>query len=157
MSASPPLNRPLVKLPLLLRQFKLSPPAKASSKVQDKVVPKAPVWVLVAIGIWLLLRANRDAGSERSGGGFFSRISDAVLARRSARRMAVSRRDDDEEPSVLNRLDITFPNIVDRYILREFLKVLGLVLVSVIALSLIIDYTGISGDIRENHIAFHTS
>jgi LPS export ABC transporter permease LptG/LPS export ABC transporter permease LptF len=125
-----------------------------------KLSPFLGMWgpnlVLVAIGIWLLLRANRDAGSERSGGGFFSRIASAVLARRSARRMAVSRRDDDEEPSVLNRLDITFPNIVDRYILREFLKVLGLVLVSVIALSLIIDYTGISGDIRENHIAFHT-
>ena len=33
----------------------------------------------------------------------------------------------EESSSLLNRLDITFPNILDRYVLREFLKILFLV------------------------------
>jgi LPS export ABC transporter permease LptG/LPS export ABC transporter permease LptF len=130
--------------------------AATSGKISPWLGMWGPNLVLLAMGAWLMIRANRDIGSDRSAGGFFQRMSATLLARRSARRMAVSRRDDDEEPSILNRLDITFPNIVDRYVLREFLKILGLVVISVGALALVIDYTNISGDIRQNHIAFHT-
>ena len=56
----------------------------------------------------------------------------------------------------LSRFDITFPNTLDRYILREFLKILVLVLVSTAALFVIFDYTDLSGDIRANHIALQT-
>ena len=63
---------------------------------------------------------------------------------------------DAEGPSILSRLDITFPNTIDRYVLREFLKVMLLVLMSVIALFVVIDYTGRSADIRVNHIPIHT-
>ncbi len=62
----------------------------------------------------------------------------------------------EEGSSILSRLDITFPNIIDRYVLREFMKVLGLVLISVAALFIVIDYTGNAADIRTNHIPFHT-
>src|SRR5690606_33574528 len=59
----------------------------------------------------------------------------------------------DERASVLSRLDITFPNILDRYILKEFLKVLLLVLISVIALFVVIDYTDTAQEAQENGVA----
>lgn len=110
--------------------------------------------ILLLLGFYLLGRANRDVGMQRSEGGILRRIVWALrrlVIRRPANAGAM-----EDEPSLLNRLDITFPNILDRYILREFLKVLGLVLISVIALFTIVDYTEIANDIRKNDVAAST-
>lgn len=121
-----------------------------------KIPPALAMWtpnlVLLVAGIYLLGRANRDTGSQR-GEGFAHRFARGMTAlfRRSEPIVVEA-----EEPSILNRLDITFPNILDRYILREFLKVLGLVLISTAALIIIVDYTEIASDIRQHGVAFHT-
>jgi LPS export ABC transporter permease LptG len=112
--------------------------------------------ILLLVGIFLISRANRDFAA-RTGQGLFARMSAAIrnrLARRSSSRTADVVAED--EPSVLNQLDITFPNILDRYVLREFLKVLALVLLSVAALSMIIDFTDKAKDAREHGVAAST-
>ena len=121
-----------------------------------RVPPVVGMWaaniILLALGIYLLRRANRDTGAQRADGTIIGRIQSFILGlrpRRAGKEVA-----GDGERSILNRLDITFPNILDRYILREFLKVLALVLISVMALFIIVDYTEIAGDIRENGIPF---
>ncbi len=121
--------------------------------VNGKIPAALGMWganaILLALGIFLIGRANRDFVG-RAGGGLFSRIVAKIQRRLSRRpRGAVA----EDEPSVLNRLDITFPNILDRYILREFLKVLALVLLSVAALSMIIDYPDKAKDAREHGVA----
>ena len=110
----------------------------------------APNVILLALGFYLLGRANRDALATPSGRGVFNRLGRRLhdlFARRSPAATGT-----EDAPSLLSRLDITFPNILDRYILREFLKVLALVLVSVIALFVIVEYTEIARHIRENDI-----
>jgi LPS export ABC transporter permease LptG len=129
------------------------------------IPPAIAMWganvVLLIIGFSLLARANRDVGGQREGG-LIRRMIVAIRNRRRAsqpKAMATPRRSDSrggDDPSVLNRLDITFPNILDRYILREFLKVLGLVLLSVMALFIVVDYTEIARDVRANDIRAHT-
>ncbi|MBK5260899.1 MAG: LPS export ABC transporter permease LptG [Thermoanaerobaculia bacterium] len=122
------------------------------------VPPGIAMWtpniILLALGIYLLRRANRDAGAQRTGGNPIRKLIGVV------QNLLVNRRSTaestEEGSSVLSRLDITFPNILDRYILKQFLKILGLVLVSVMSLFVIVDYTEISGDIRANEIPFHT-
>jgi LPS export ABC transporter permease LptG len=125
-----------------------------------KIPPAVGMWaanvVLLALGIYLLIRANRDSVSQRTEGGIFKRMIGGVrglFARRSTGRRAEANTSDG---TVLSRLDITFPNIIDRYILREFLKILLLVLVSVTALFVIVEYTEMARDIRENGIAAST-
>ncbi|MGZ5475593.1 MAG: LPS export ABC transporter permease LptG [Thermoanaerobaculia bacterium] len=126
-----------------------------------QVSPAVGMWganvLLLILGIYLLVRANRDTGSRRRGSGFFSRVVKGVASLFTSRR---NRQTDlaaaEESWSVLNRLDITFPNILDRYVLREFAKVLMLVLISVMTLFIIVDYTEIARDVRENGIQFHT-
>ena len=129
-----------------------------------RVSPVIGMWTpnlfLLTIGIYLLGRANRDAGAQKREGGIISRMIAAAIASVRARRKdsgrPTTRRervDDSDDQPILRRLDITFPNILDRYILREFLKTLSLVLISTAALFTVIDYTGIASDIRENHIA----
>jgi LPS export ABC transporter permease LptG len=120
-----------------------------TGKIGPAVAMWAPNLVLLALGIYLLIRANRDAGAQRSDVGIVRRIIQAIKSRKMGAIV-------DEDPSILSRFDITFPNTLDRYILREFLKILMLVLVSTAALFVIVDYTDLSGDIRTNHIAFHT-
>lgn len=124
--------------------------------VAGKISPIAGMWtpnlILLAVGIYLLIRANRDTGAQRTDRTWLQRLT-GVFKRRSTE-IAVAT--PDEEPAILNRLDVTFPSTVDRYVLREFLKILALVLISTAALFIIVDYTDISGDIRDNHIAFHT-
>ena len=115
----------------------------------------APNLILLALGIYLLGRANRDLGGRRSDVGIVRRVLKLFVSRRR-QQAGIAAGALEEEPALLTRLDITFPNILDRYILREFLKILLLVLVSVAALFIIVDYTDLSGDIRANHIAFHT-
>ncbi|HYO75694.1 MAG TPA: LptF/LptG family permease, partial [Thermoanaerobaculia bacterium] len=112
--------------------------------------------LLLALGIYLLSRANKDFVSSRPEGGIVARSFAAVRRlftrkRKSGAMVTVrGRRERGDDPSLLNRLDITFPNILDRYVLREFLKVLALVLISVIALFVVIDYTETAKDARES-------
>jgi LPS export ABC transporter permease LptG len=123
-----------------------------------KIPPFLGMWganiILLAIGIYLLTRANRDALAQRTDRGIFARIGGLV------RRIFVRRSPDgtaaEESRSLLSHLDVTFPNILDRYILREFTKVLLLVLVSVVALFVIVEYTEIARDVRENGVAAST-
>ncbi len=132
-----------------------------TGKISPAIGMWAPNVILLIMGIYLLGRANRDAGADRRESGWFSRIVHAVITRKKQRRAersgaSRSQTAEPDEPSILKRLDITFPNILDRYILREFLKILGLVIISTAALFTVIDYTEIASDIRENHIALHT-
>lgn len=129
-----------------------------SLAASGRVSPAVGMWsaniILLVLGIYLLRRANRDAGSQRADTGWVRQIQQFVLRIASRRTAAQQAAVADDEPGILSRLDITFPNILDRYILREFLKILGLVLVSVMALFIIVDYTEIAGDMRENDITF---
>jgi LPS export ABC transporter permease LptG len=127
-----------------------------SGKLPPFLAMWTPNLLLLVMGIWLMTRANRDTGSRQSDTGWIRRMIAALSSRRDRRAAGATGAGTDEEPSILNRLDITFPNILDRYILREFLKILLLVLLSVAALIVIVDYTQISGDVRENHVGFHT-
>lgn len=125
-----------------------------------KIGPAVGMWmpniVLTAFGIYLIIRANRDAGSQGTPG-IFGTIASAIKALLSGRRGERSdrRAGRNEGSGFLSNFDIAFPNILDRYVLREFLKILALVLVSTAALIMIIDYTEITNDIRENHIPLH--
>ena len=127
---------------------------------RGKVPPAVGMWaanaILLVLGTYLLSRANRDAGTQSSEGGIFRKGMLAVRRLVARTRAQRSGGEVEDEPSLLNRLDITFPNILDRYVLREFLKVLGLVLISVIALFVIVDYNEIAKDIRENRISAST-
>jgi LPS export ABC transporter permease LptG len=131
----------------------------ATGKVQPWVAMWTPNIILLALGIYLLGRANRDVGgARRSDRGIIRTMINgvaALLLRKRSTRADIQASEMDE-PEVLRRLDVTFPNILDRYILREFLKILTLVLVSVAVLAIVVDYTQISGDVQANHIQFHT-
>jgi len=110
----------------------------------------SPNIILLVAGIILLRRANRDFVTQRVTAGYFSRIARAISTKLARRSPSAGGAD---EPSLLSRLDITFPNILDRYVLREFLKVLVLVLISVVALFIVIDYTDTAKDAQENGVA----
>ena len=117
-----------------------------------KVHPALAMWganiLLTAFGVYLLRRANSDSGY----GG------QTVTQRIGRRWKALTRSrvptapDIQESPSLLSRFDIPFPNILDRYILKEFLKILALVLVSTAVLFLIVDYTEIVEEVTANRI-----
>jgi LPS export ABC transporter permease LptG/LPS export ABC transporter permease LptF len=131
--------------------------------VTGKLSPAFAMWapniILLAIGIYLLNRVNRDVGAQRTDTGLWRRILQRIPRRKrvagAAGSAAASAETDNDRP-MLGRLDITFPNILDRYILREFMKTLALVVISTAALFIIVDYTDLSGDIRANHIPLHT-
>lgn len=127
-----------------------------------KIPPAVGMWaanvILLVLGIYLLIRANRDAVTQSADGGIFTWMARGVkrlFARRAPAGMA-RRVERTHDGTVLSRLDITFPNIIDRYILREFLKILSLVLLSVTALFVIVEYTEMARDIRENGVAAST-
>jgi len=125
-----------------------------------KIPPFLGMWganvILLAFGIYLLIRANRDAGAAQpTDGGPIARTVVALrrlFGQRSWIRAAASK----ERSSLLNQLDITFPNIIDRYVLREFAKVLLLVLVSVVALFVIGEYTELARDAQQNNASAST-
>jgi LPS export ABC transporter permease LptG/LPS export ABC transporter permease LptF len=125
-----------------------------TGKVSPAVAMWAPNVLLLAIGLYLLNRVNRDVGAQRTDTGLWRRLLQKIPRRTRAAAPAgaeVAVEVENDEP-MLKRLEITFPNILDRYILREFLKILALVLISTAALFVIVDYTDLSGDIRQNHI-----
>ncbi|HLJ75705.1 MAG TPA: LPS export ABC transporter permease LptG, partial [Thermoanaerobaculia bacterium] len=131
----------------------------ATGRVEPWISMWMPNLILLAIGIYLLTRANREAGARRSDRGLLRRAARSIASLFGRKRAGRSNRvaaAGADEPEVLRRLDITFPNILDRYVLREFLKILTLVLVSVAVLAIVVDYTQISGDVQLNHVAFHT-
>jgi LPS export ABC transporter permease LptF/LPS export ABC transporter permease LptG len=103
-----------------------------------------PNLVLLAGGLWLLSKTGVEAR------GFWSRL--APLLRRFRRRGDAEAAAAGEESSILQRLDIPFPNIIDRYILVEFLKTLGVVMISTAVVWIIVDYTEIVEDISENDV-----
>jgi len=123
-----------------------------------RIPPAVGMWsaniILLALGIYLLGRVDRDISSTRADGSLLARAIRALRSKLSRRKPTAAADVDvaqaEEEPGLLSRLDITFPNTLDRYILREFLKVLALVLVSVIALFMIVDYNEIASDIRKH-------
>lgn len=121
-----------------------------AGKISPAVGMWAPNVVLLAVGAYLLSRANRDFATKSEAGPvrrFLSALTSRIMRRRRGETGSGV-----ESPSLLSRLDITFPNILDRYILREFLKILLLVLISVLALFTIVDYTEIARDVRENAV-----
>ena len=122
-----------------------------------KISPAVGMWaanvLLFAVGVYLLGRANRDTGAQRGEGNFFARGVRALVA--VFRRRTTVEAAAEDERTILTRLDITFPNIIDRYVIRSFLQILFLVLLSTAALAIIVDYTEIAGDIRANHIPLH--
>lgn len=117
-----------------------------------KVHPALAMWaaniLLTAFGIYLLRRANADIGA--GGHTLTQRIGRGWKALTRSRKP--SGPDIRESPSLLSRFDIPFPNILDRYILKEFLKILALVLVSTAVLFLIVDYTEIIEEVTTNRI-----
>ncbi|HYK01427.1 MAG TPA: LPS export ABC transporter permease LptG [Thermoanaerobaculia bacterium] len=128
--------------------------------VNGKIPAALGMWganvLILAIGLYLLSRANRDFVTSRPDGTLLQRTTRAIqarLGRRRKKKLGMVTVYNDGDRSLLNRLDITFPNILDRYILREFLKVLALVLISVIALFVVVDYTETAKDARENGVA----
>src|SRR5204863_243970 len=114
--------------------------------VTGKIPPWLGMWganiILLLLGMYLLSRANRDISSSRDRG-IVRRMVGAIASKLRPRKPSSSATVD-EGPGLLSRLDITFPNILDRYILREFIKILALVLISVIALFVIVDYNAIA-------------
>ena len=117
--------------------------------------------ILLVVGMFLLRRANRDFTASRAEGGLLSGVRSLFTRKSSEPKLmpagGTARNVPEEESrSLLNRLDITFPNTLDRYVLREFLKMLALVIVSVAALFVVIDYTNIAKDAREHGIAAST-
>jgi LPS export ABC transporter permease LptG/LPS export ABC transporter permease LptF len=124
----------------------------ADGKIPAALGMWGPNLILLVAGLILLGRANKDFAT-RADAGLFGRIIGAIGRLRARRTSQIEAED---EPSVLNRLDITFPNILDRYILREFLKILAIVVLSVLALSIIIDFNDKAKDAREHGIAAST-
>jgi LPS export ABC transporter permease LptG/LPS export ABC transporter permease LptF len=137
-----------------------------------RIAPAIGMWtpniVLLLLGIWALRRANRDTGAKREKAGWWKRLlafidlrrrkrgDCEVMARRRMTGAVAAAGADEEEPAILRGLDITFPNIIDRYIIREYVKVLLLVVLSALALFIVVDYTELVADIRRNNIAIHT-
>jgi len=119
-----------------------------------KLHPAVGVWapniLVTAFGIYMIARANSDrgAGGDRQKS-LWRRLGSWLPKRRRAggAPMAI------EQPaSLASRLDIPFPNILDRYVMREFVKILALVMLSTTVLFVIVDYTEIAEDASRNRI-----
>jgi LPS export ABC transporter permease LptG len=119
-----------------------------------RVPPGIAMWtaniVLLLAGFFLLARANRDFGGVAKEAGFLQRLGNRIgekFKRRKSTAVA-----EEASPSLLARLDVSFPSIIDRYVLREFLKILGLVVISVMALFIVVDFTETAVDVRKNDV-----
>jgi LPS export ABC transporter permease LptG/LPS export ABC transporter permease LptF len=108
----------------------------------------APNLLLLLLGIYLMLRAGRErSGFARSRlTAWASRIGDRWRARRAEKSTRTSR-------SLVSRLDVAFPNVLDRYLLREFGKISLLVLGSTVVLFVVVDYaTVIAAEVAEHRV-----
>jgi LPS export ABC transporter permease LptF/LPS export ABC transporter permease LptG len=120
---------------------------------QGTLPPSLAMWlpniVLLVAGLILLRRTNRDirsGGPDRLLHWIGLRISRFRRPRRRPSELV------EEEQLIASRLDIAFPNTLDRYVLSEFLKVLAIVLLSTAVLFIVVDYTEKVDDISENRI-----
>jgi len=139
-----------------------------------KMEPWLAMWLpnlsLAAIGLFLLARRNRDKSlllsridrwiREDVSGRLlhFSRRRDAS---RERRRQAQLRRQSEEGAAVRVRVRtfrprLRFPNLMDRYVLRLFLTVLALVLVSALSLYVVADLSEKIDEILKNQISRQT-
>ncbi|HUF18395.1 MAG TPA: LPS export ABC transporter permease LptF [Thermoanaerobaculia bacterium] len=116
--------------------------------------PALAMWlpniVLILFGMYLIQRTN----SDRSGRLAVLMERAGVVLRRVRFRRTNGQNVIEERPSIASRLDIAFPNILDRYILRQFVTVLMMVLISTIVLFVVIEYSEIAGHIAANQIGF---
>lgn len=111
-----------------------------------------PNIALLILGGMLLNRANRDTG-RRGGSGRIARLFERLRkgkSKASSERTAVV---EQAYQPLLQRLDVTFPNLLDRYVLTLLVRIILLVLFSTLILFIVINYTEIADDIRENSIA----
>ncbi|MBI2213663.1 MAG: LPS export ABC transporter permease LptF [Acidobacteria bacterium] len=109
-----------------------------------------PNFVLIALGLYLLRRVSRDAGASSGPGRFGTWVQTALDRLHIHLRSRRSRGDD--EGGILSRIDVRFPNILDRYVLRLFVQTVFFIVLSVVVLQMVIDYSEMAGDIAENKI-----
>jgi LPS export ABC transporter permease LptF/LPS export ABC transporter permease LptG len=123
---------------------------------QGRLPPAAGVWMANAIfflaGAWLLWRVDRmpmEIASLRSLGVALKRRLQPRLrpAAHGAFERAVARR---------RFLNTRFPQILDDYILRDFLTYLGLIVATFIMLSLVFSFFELLGDIVRNRVPLIT-
>ena len=122
----------------------------ASGKLHPAIGMWLPNIALFAFGLYLLRRANADSGDRR---GFtmdrlVHRLTQFFKSKRNRAEESGS------EEGLISKMDIAFPNTLDRYVLKEFTKVLALVVISAASLFVIVNYTELAGDIVENQVSF---
>lgn len=137
-----------------------------------KLAPWAAIWMpnvlLTVAGLLLLVRRNRDKSLMLSRvdrwmredfWGRLIRIRDwrsAQERRRKERRAAGTARGDRPAPEVvlrLPRLRLRVPNTMDRYVVRQFVMVFVLAMLSVFVLYIIFDLVENFDEILENRVA----
>lgn len=119
---------------------------------------RLPVWlamwmpnaVLLAAGIWLI----RKIGYERRRGVVQAWLGGLVAKIRRKKEARPAEAGGGEELALLSRLDIPFPNTLDRYILKEFARVLLMVILSTTVLFLVVDYSETVEEISANAVPF---
>ena len=118
---------------------------------QGKVPPGLGVWsanILFALtGLWLLRRVNRSTLDLISVRAVWNSIKERF--RKTGQSWAeVVEKSDPEEDGFSSR----FPQILDNYILREFIAYLGMVLATFIVLTLVFTFFELLGDIIKNRV-----
>jgi LPS export ABC transporter permease LptF/LPS export ABC transporter permease LptG len=123
-----------------------------SGKIPAEIALWIPNIALVILGAWLIRRANIDAGRSSEASAIIIKLQELL----QVLHLRIKRRRGEAGPSLLTRIDIPFPNTLDRYVLREFLKILFAIIVSVVVLQLVVDYSETAGYIAENQPTLHT-
>ncbi len=117
-----------------------------AGKVPALISMWMPNAIMIAVGIYLIRRANADVGKTKE-----SRVWTKLQQILQVLHLQFKkRRSGRSGQSILSRLDIRFPNTLDRYILFEFLKIFTAIMVSVVVLQLVVDYSETAGHIAEN-------
>jgi len=131
----------------------------------------APNIALSVIGLFLLARRNRDKSLlltkidrwiRRDVWGRLRFIQTQRAERAAARRRQRQERERERERAGahvvirLPRVRLGFPTLIDRYVLRVFTGVFGLVLLSSLSIYLVGDLTGKADEIMKNHVGGST-